>query len=119
MSPRTVDSGNHPDDHYVTKRTGAEIEPAAPPLPDARTPVTEAAPAIGPRQSSAAGIASVLSTLNHAREEMGVVRGARALLRVNQKDGFDCQSCAWPNPEERHLAEFCENGAKAVAKLAD
>ena len=118
MSPRTVDSGNHPDDHYVTKRTGAEIEPAAPPLPDARTPVTEAAPAIGPRQSSAAGIASVLSTLNHAREEMGVVRGARALLRVNQKDGFDCQSCAWPNPEERHLAEFCENGAKAVADEA-
>ena len=46
------------------------------------------------------------------------MRGTRALLRVNQKDGFDCQSCAWPNPEERHIAEFCENGAKAVADEA-
>lgn len=49
---------------------------------------------------------------------MGVIHGTRALLRVNQKDGFDCQSCAWPNPEERHVAEFCENGAKAVAEEA-
>src|SRR6185436_6411985 len=29
------------------------------------------------------------------------------------------QSCAWPSPDEdRHLAEFCENGAKAVADEA-
>ncbi len=47
---------------------------------------------------------------------MGVVRGAKALLQVNQKTGFDCQSCAWPSPDnERQVAEFCENGAKAVA----
>ena len=47
---------------------------------------------------------------------MGAVRGAKLLLEVNQKAGFDCQSCAWPSPDgERHTFEFCENGAKAVA----
>ena len=50
---------------------------------------------------------------------MGVMRGVKALLAVNQKDGFDCQSCAWPSPDgERHVFEFCENGAKAVADEA-
>jgi molybdopterin-dependent oxidoreductase alpha subunit len=38
---------------------------------------------------------------------------------VNQLDGFDCQGCAWPDPDnDRHAAEFCENGAKAVADEA-
>jgi hypothetical protein len=33
-----------------------------------------------------------------------------------EKDGFDCPSCAWPDPDgDRKFAEFCENGAKAVA----
>ncbi len=50
---------------------------------------------------------------------MGVGRGIRALLQVNQEDGFDCQSCAWPSPDgARHVFEFCENGAKAVADEA-
>ncbi|HUF17340.1 MAG TPA: FdhF/YdeP family oxidoreductase [Thermoanaerobaculia bacterium] len=78
----------------------------------------EPRPAIGAVPRSAAGIPSILATLKHGWEEMGIVRGTRALLRVNQIDGFDCQSCAWPNPEERHTAEFCENGAKAVAEEA-
>ena len=47
---------------------------------------------------------------------MGVIRGTQAMLQVNQVDGFDCQSCAWPSPDKRrHIAEFCENGAKAVS----
>lgn len=50
-----------------------------------------------------------------ALEQMGPVRTVRALTRVNQADGFDCPSCAWPDPKDRHHAEFCENGAKAVA----
>ena len=50
---------------------------------------------------------------------MGAVRGAKLLLEVNQKNGFDCQSCAWPSPDgDRHTFEFCENGAKAVADEA-
>jgi molybdopterin-dependent oxidoreductase alpha subunit len=52
--------------------------------------------------------------------KMGVSRTARTLLKLNQADGFDCMSCAWPDPdpENRHTAEFCENGAKAVADEA-
>ena len=35
---------------------------------------------------------------------------------MNQFDGFDCPSCAWPDPDDRRAAaEFCENGVKAVA----
>ncbi len=47
---------------------------------------------------------------------MGARRSATLYLQVNKKDGFDCQSCAWPSPDgKRHIAEFCENGAKAIA----
>src|SRR5437899_3024616 len=49
---------------------------------------------------------------------MRVVRSLRALARVNQRGGFDCPGCAWPEPDHRHYAEFCENGAKAVAEEA-
>lgn len=44
-----------------------------------------------------------------------VSRGAQTLLRSNQPDGFDCPSCAWPDPKHSSSFEFCENGAKAVA----
>ena len=46
------------------------------------------------------------------------MRTARTLALVNQDDGFDCMGCAWPDPAKRHHAEFCENGAKAVAEEA-
>jgi molybdopterin-dependent oxidoreductase alpha subunit len=49
---------------------------------------------------------------------MGVTRTARTLSAINQTDGFDCMGCAWPDPAQRHHAEFCENGAKAVAEEA-
>ncbi|MBU4465776.1 MAG: FdhF/YdeP family oxidoreductase [Actinobacteria bacterium] len=64
----------------------------------------------------AVGVPAVLHALEIAQEQAGVVRSARALLRVNQKDGFDCPGCAWPEEDKRHIAEFCENGAKAVAE---
>ena len=66
----------------------------------------------------AAGVTAVAVALKRTIEQMGVVRATRSLLRLNQVDGFDCQGCAWPDPEagHRHTAEFCENGAKAVAE---
>lgn len=66
----------------------------------------------------AVGVPAVLHALQMSYEQMGVTRSARALLRVNQKDGFDCPGCAWPEEDKRHIAEFCENGAKAVAEEA-
>jgi molybdopterin-dependent oxidoreductase alpha subunit len=55
--------------------------------------------------------------MKFALSEMGPIRSARSLLGLNQSDGFDCPSCAWPDPDPEHrkLAEFCENGARAVA----
>jgi molybdopterin-dependent oxidoreductase alpha subunit len=66
----------------------------------------------------AAGIPGIAAALKAGVEQMGVARSARTLLRVNQTSGFDCPGCAWPEPGARHLAEFCENGAKAVAEEA-
>ncbi|MEO7673442.1 MAG: FdhF/YdeP family oxidoreductase, partial [Pyrinomonadaceae bacterium] len=74
---------------------------------------------ISPPAKTAAGIKSVVSTTRAVFGKMGVIRGARGLLHINQPGGFDCQSCAWPDPEShRSLAEFCENGAKAMADEA-
>lgn len=66
---------------------------------------------------AAAGPEAVAISMKHAVRSMGPVRAAKSLLALNQTDGFDCMSCAWPDPEpgHRHTAEFCENGAKAVA----
>jgi molybdopterin-dependent oxidoreductase alpha subunit len=77
--------------------------------------MTEARPKVGKRKDAAAGIPSVAQALHYALAEMGAQRSAQTLRRMNQTDGFDCPSCAWPDPEHRKIAEFCENGAKAVA----
>ncbi|SDH88793.1 oxidoreductase alpha (molybdopterin) subunit [Actinokineospora alba] len=66
----------------------------------------------------AAGIPGVAVSLKRSVEQMGVVRTAKTLRLLNQRDGFDCPGCAWPEPGHRHAAEFCENGAKAVAEEA-
>ncbi|KUI35521.1 FdhF/YdeP family oxidoreductase [Mycobacterium sp. GA-2829] len=67
----------------------------------------------------AAGVPAVLVSLRRGVEQMGVARTARTLARLNQRDGFDCPGCAWPEtPGHRKHAEFCENGAKAVAEEA-
>lgn len=67
----------------------------------------------------AAGYLGVREALKHAFKEMGVLRSMRTLLSMNQKDGFDCPSCAWPDPEHPSpVAEYCENGAKALGDEA-
>ncbi|MFI5782006.1 FdhF/YdeP family oxidoreductase [Nocardia sp. NPDC051570] len=74
---------------------------------------------VTPPENSAAGVRAVTVALERAVEEMGVIRTARTLTRVNQHHGFDCPGCAWPEPTgHRRPAEFCENGAKAVAEEA-
>ena len=75
---------------------------------------------VGEPKKAAAGIPAVAVSMKRAVENMGFTRTARTLLRLNQVDGFDCQGCAWPDPDpsHRHTAEFCENGAKAVAEEA-
>lgn len=66
-----------------------------------------------------AGPLGVQAALRHSFKEMGVVRSMKALLKMNQQDGFSCPSCAWPDPEKTSkFAEYCENGAKALADEA-
>jgi formate dehydrogenase major subunit len=66
----------------------------------------------------AAGVPGVVRSLAYSQTQMGPRRSLLTLTRVNQKHGFDCPGCAWPDPDKRKIAEFCENGAKAVAEEA-
>ncbi|WP_461031530.1 FdhF/YdeP family oxidoreductase [Streptomyces mayteni] len=88
--------------------------PAKPPAAD---PVQDA-PTVGEPKHSAVGLPAIGQALRTAQRQMGVRRTALTLLRVNQHGGFDCPGCAWPEPDKPHTAEFCENGAKAVAEEA-
>jgi molybdopterin-dependent oxidoreductase alpha subunit len=70
-------------------------------------------------EQTAAGLEAVKIATKNVFGKMGIVRGTRAMLKINQAGGIDCQSCAWPDPEShRTFAEFCENGAKAMADEA-
>ncbi|MGW4484808.1 FdhF/YdeP family oxidoreductase [Amycolatopsis sp. NPDC004368] len=85
--------------------------------------VDEADLKVGKPKEWAAGVTGVKVSLTRGVEQMGVTRTALALRLLNQRKGFDCPGCAWPEPlqadgEKRKLAEFCENGAKAVAEEA-
>ena len=90
-----------------------------PAVPAAQPPVEVADIQLGAPSGAAGGLQAVAVTTGLTLGAMGAVRGAKLLLEVNQKDGFDCQSCAWPSPDgDRQTFEFCENGAKAVADEA-
>jgi molybdopterin-dependent oxidoreductase alpha subunit len=91
------------------------------PTPESRAePPEETAPIqIKPYRKSAGGLPAITSALRTTWNEMGPGRGLRTLLKLNQKGGFDCPGCAWPEPDgQRSHAEFCENGAKHVADEA-
>jgi len=103
--------------------------PPSPPVPEAdrdqceptpgAQPPSETTAEIGEPSHVAAGLPAMYQTARFAVREMGVARGFKTLLNVNKKTGFDCQSCAWPSPDDhRQVAEFCENGAKAIADEA-
>ncbi len=69
---------------------------------------------------SAGGFGAIAASTRFLARDSGLFRGAKALLALNQPEGFDCPGCAWPEaaPDKRHRLEFCENGAKAVAEEA-
>ena len=80
------------------------------------TPLESNAPKLSKPKNSAAGIPAVISTAKYGLGNMGVLGSIKNLTRVNDFNGFDCPGCAWPDPDKhRSFAEFCENGAKAVA----
>ena len=68
----------------------------------------------------AVGTTAIKSALRNVISEVGIIKGASLLKNMNQTYGFDCPGCAWPDPDEKRafLAEYCENGAKAIAEEA-
>src|SRR5712692_8387604 len=85
----------------------------------AQPPPEVAPPEVKPISKVAGGMTAAITAAKYAFSEMGVVRGARTLLQLNQKQGVDCPGCAWPEPDgERSHFEFCEEGAKHVADEA-
>ena len=88
-------------------------------VPGAQPPLEEKGARESSRHKIAAGFYSIYETGHFGIKEMGVQRSLKTFANLNQKDGFDCPSCAWPDPDgKRKAAEFCENGAKAVASEA-
>ena len=112
------DLNNVPEQRDEMRPTTVRAD-LAPGVPGAEPAAVGDRPRSGRRKRSAAGIASDRETVNRGVRAMGPGRSLKTLLAVNQKDGFDCPSCAWPDPDgHRKTAEFCENGAKAVVSEA-
>ena len=80
-------------------------EPTDEPYPDLE---------VHPAKQWAVGVPGILHSMEPALASMGPARTARLALAINQKNGFDCMSCAWPDPGHRNVLEFCENGMKAT-----
>ena len=95
-------------------------------MPD-KTPLIDGVPPeeftglkLSPPKTVAAGFTAVVKSMQEIWGKAGLIRGTKALTVLNQKGGVDCPSCAWPDPDEhRSFAEFCENGAKAIAWETD
>ena len=60
------------------------------------------------------GWGSLKSVLGHATQNRIRLGVLDTLRRQNKPGGYMCSSCAWAKPPSPHLAEFCENGAKAT-----
>ncbi len=92
----------------VKENTGAQ-----PPARIGKVKVKKAA-------DSAAGLPAVYHALGHAATYMRWGEASKTMFKVNQKGGFDCPGCAWPDPDDDRskLGEYCENGIKAIAEEA-
>ena len=89
------------------------------PTPGAQSPEENQQAKLREPDRVAAGMRAVTESLKFTFRESGFTRGIRDWFKINQKDGFACQSCAWPSPDvDPHLFEFCENGVKALTSEA-
>jgi molybdopterin-dependent oxidoreductase alpha subunit len=73
----------------------------------------------GPKETSV-GVPAIASALKQMGKYMDPVDAFKLSLKINQKGGFDCPGCAWPDPDDDRsaLGEYCENGIKAIAEEA-
>lgn len=73
-----------------------------------------------PFKHRSVGLVSVVSSVKHMLRYMSAGNALKASLALNQKGGFDCPGCAWPDPDDERssIGEYCENGIKAIAEEA-
>lgn len=71
-------------------------------------------------KEKAVGVPAIISSVKHMAKYMDPIDAFKLSLKINQKGGFDCPGCAWPDPDDDRsaLGEYCENGMKAIAEEA-
>ena len=71
-------------------------------------------------KEKAVGLPAIISSVKQAAKYMDPIDAFKLSLKINQKGGFDCPGCAWPDPDDDRsaLGEYCENGMKAIAEEA-
>ena len=75
---------------------------------------------IGKPKTYAVGLPAITASIGQVFKWMNPLDAAKTMFRLNQKGGFDCPGCAWPDPDDDRsaLGEYCENGVKAIAEEA-
>jgi len=84
----------------------------------AQPPLQEDAPSLEKPKKVAVGVPAIASSIAHMFKYMRPSEAIKASLKINQKKGFDCPGCAWPDPDDDRskIGEYCENGIKAIAE---
>ena len=65
------------------------------------------------RKKVAGGVPAVIASMKQAIGQMGVIRSAQTLLKLNQVGGYDCSSCAWQTPM---ITDKLQNSARMAQK---
>ncbi|GGD11757.1 FdhF/YdeP family oxidoreductase [Hyunsoonleella pacifica] len=68
--------------------------------------------------TNSAGVGGLKAATAHAVKYIKPSNILKITQNINQKGGFDCPGCAWPDPDDERssLGEYCENGLKAMAE---
>lgn len=108
------------EDEPIGHQQKKDIEALLKTEPNAENPYRLLGLELTPLKTWAAGVPGVIAAMKDLIAEKTFIRGNLALLKMNQFKGFDCPSCAWPDPDDERspIAEYCENGAKALAEEA-
>ncbi|WP_078858621.1 FdhF/YdeP family oxidoreductase [Streptomyces sp. NRRL F-2799] len=93
-----------------------EAVAAGEPLEPRVGPVPKGPPKSKPYTHPAAGWGAAAAVTEFLVDEREVVLGSVEMLKMNQEDkgGFDCPGCAWPDTKGLAL-DLCENGIKHTA----
>jgi molybdopterin-dependent oxidoreductase alpha subunit len=88
--------------------------------PEALTPEHFTGLKIGKKATKAVGIPAISSSVLQMFKYMKTGDAVKTMFKINQKGGFDCPGCAWPDPDDDRSkwGEYCENGIKAIAEEA-